>query len=191
MKAVYITARPDGAGKTTASFAILPEMFMCEEFVNADEIAAGLSPFHPEKVSIQAGRLMLERINTFMDAGATFAFETTLARKSYVNLIRRAHQLGYHVNLIFLALKSTELAIQHVSTRVAEGGHHIPTKVIVRRFEHGRHNFFQRYVPVVDPWMLVDNSSDPFRLIAHGDAAQSFVLEGQTWNLLKSHSHAS
>lgn len=74
---------------------------------------------------------------------------------------------------------------------VAEGGHHIPTEVIVRRFKHGLHNFFHRYVPVVDQWMLVDNSSDPFRLIAHGDAANSFVLEGQTWNLLKSHSHAS
>ena len=98
---MYIIAGPNGAGKTTASFAILPEMFMCEEFVNADEIAAGLSPFHPEKVSIQAGRLMLERINTLLDAGATFAFETTLATKSYVNLIRRAYQLGYQVNLIF------------------------------------------------------------------------------------------
>lgn len=188
---MYIIAGPNGAGKTTASFAILPEMFMCEEFVNADEIAAGLSPFHPEKVSIQAGRLMLERINTLLNAGATFAFETTLATKSYVNLIRRAHQLGYQVYLIFLALKSTDLAIQRVSTRVAEGGHHIPTEVIVRRFEHGLHNFFHRYVPVVDQWMLVDNSSDPFRLIAHGDDANSFVLEGQTWNLLKSHSHAS
>lgn len=92
---MYIIAGPNGAGKTTASFAILPEMFMCEEFVNADEIAAGLSPFHPEKVSIQAGRLMLGRINTLLNAGATFAFETTLATKSYVNLIRRAHQLGY------------------------------------------------------------------------------------------------
>lgn len=188
---MYIIAAPNGAGKTTASFAILPEMFMCEEFVNADEIAAGLSPFHPEKVSIQAGRLMLERINILLEAGATFAFETTLATKSYVNLIRRAHLLGYRVNLIFLALKSTDLAIQRVSTRVAEGGHHIPTEVIVRRFEHGLNNFFHRYAPVVDQWMLVDNSSDPFRLIAHGDATHSFVLEGQTWNLLKSHSHAS
>ena len=119
---MYIIAGPNGAGKTTASFAILPEMFMCEEFVNADEIAAGLSPFHPEKVSIQAGRLMLERINTLLDAGATFAFETTLATRSYVNLIRRAHQLGYHVNLIFLAMKSTELAIQCVSREWQKAG---------------------------------------------------------------------
>jgi predicted ABC-type ATPase len=187
---MYIIAGPNGAGKTTASFAILPEMFMCEEFVNADEIAAGLSPFHPEKVSIQAGRLMLERIHALLNAGATFAFETTLATKSYVHIIHLAHQLGFHVTLIFLALDTKELAIERVRTRVAEGGHHIPTDVIIRRFDHGLQNFFHRYMPLVDQWIFVDNSSDPFRLVAHGDRSNTVICENAMWNQFQSQCHA-
>lgn len=111
MKKIYIIAGPNGAGKTTASYTILPEIFDCHEFVNADEIARGLSPFNPEGVGIQAGRLMLKRINELLEKGKTFAFETTLATKSYQSLIVQAQALGYEVILLFLALNSTELAI--------------------------------------------------------------------------------
>lgn len=182
---MYIIAGPNGAGKTTASFAILPEMFMCEEFVNADEIASGLSPFHPENVSIQAGRLMLERINTLLSQHVNFAFETTLATKSYASFVRRAHGEGYRVSLIFLALDSPELAIERVRTRVSEGGHHIPTDVIIRRFEHGLRNLFRLYMPIVDEWIFVNNSSIPFRTIAHGTATEAVIHEEKTWSQLK------
>lgn len=165
---LYIIAGCNGAGKTTASFTVLPEMLNCREFVNADEIAKGLSPFNPEGVAIQAGRLMIDRILHLLKEGQTFAYETTLATRSYVNLIQRAQKRGYFVTLLFFSLSTPDQAIARVAKRVSLGGHNIPTEVITRRYDAGLQNFFQMYVPIVDYWTLYDNSNIPGEKIAYG-----------------------
>lgn len=165
---LYIIAGCNGAGKTTASFTVLPEMLNCREFVNADEIAKGLSPFNPEGVAIQAGRLMIDRIIHLLKEGETFAFETTLATRSYVNLIQRAQKRGYFVTLLFFSLSTAEQAVARVAKRVSLGGHNIPTEVIQRRYTAGLQNLFQLYIPVVDYWTLYDNSGIPGEKIAFG-----------------------
>jgi len=129
MKNLYIISGCNGAGKTTASYTILPEILNCKEFVNADEIAKGLSPFTPENATIQAGRLMLEKINTLIKSDKDFAFETTLATKSYKKLVARAKENGYKVTLLFFWLRTPELALKRVEIRVKEGGHNIPTEM--------------------------------------------------------------
>lgn len=165
---LYIIAGCNGAGKTTASFTVLPEMLNCREFVNADEIAKGLSPFNPEGVAIQAGRLMIDRIIHLLKDGETFAFETTLATRSYVNLIQRAQKRGYFVTLLFFSLSSPEQAVARVAKRVSLGGHNIPNDVILRRYEAGLQNFFELYTPICDYWTLYDNSNIPGEKIAYG-----------------------
>lgn len=173
---LYIIAGCNGAGKTTASFTVLPEMLGCREFVNADEIAAGLSPFNPEGVAIQAGRLMIERIIHLLKEGETFAFETTLATRSYVKLIKQAQKRGYFVTLLFFMLSTPEQAVARVEKRVAMGGHNIPTDVIYRRYEAGLSNLFQLYMPVVDSWSLYDNSDCPAVHIASGLGGDNVVI---------------
>ena len=169
MKTLYIIAGCNGAGKTTAAYTILPEIWQCQEFVNADEIARGLSPFNPESVAIQAGRLMLERIETLLEQQKSFAIETTLATRSYVQLVRKAHAKGYCVQLLFFWLNSPEVAIQRVAKRVAEGGHDIPKEVIKRRYRAGIRNFFELYKDIVDSWIVVDNGHNPRKAIATKD----------------------
>lgn len=122
MPNLYIIAGCNGAGKTTASYTVLPEMLNCEEFINADEIAKGLSPFNPEKAAIESGRIMLNKIQRLIEAGTDFAFETTLSTKSYVKIIQKAREKGYDITLLFFWLDSIELAIERVKTRVIEGG---------------------------------------------------------------------
>jgi predicted ABC-type ATPase len=165
---LYVIAGCNGAGKTTASFTVLPEMLDCREFVNADEIAKGLSPFNPEGVAIQAGRLMIDRIIHLLKEGETFAFETTLATRSYIKLIQQAQKRGYFVTLLFFSLSSPEQAVARVAKRVSQGGHNIPLEVIHRRFHAGLQNLFQLYIPVVDYWALYDNSTVPSAKIACG-----------------------
>ena len=166
---IYIISGPNGAGKTTASYTILPEVLECDEFVNADEIAKGLSPFKPEEVAIEAGRLMLSRIRTLMSQRRSFAIETTLATRSYRNLIREAHGLGYHVTLLFFWLSSAELAVDRVRQRVAQGGHNIPKNVIYRCYASGIKNLFDIYIPIVDAWFIYDNSEGHASPIADGE----------------------
>ena len=156
---LYIIAGCNGAGKTTASMVVLPEILQCREFVNADEIAKGLSPFKPEEVAIEAGKLMLQRIETLLDRRETFAIETTLATKSYQTLVKRAKQMGYIVFLLFFWLPSPEIAEQRVKLRVASGGHDIPNDVIHRRYWRGLENLFKIFIPIVDNWSLYDNSN--------------------------------
>lgn len=168
MKHLYIIAGCNGAGKTTASYTVLPEMLGCREFVNADEIARGLSPFNPEGAAIQAGRLMIERVLQLMKDGQDFAFETTLATRSYIKLIKKAQSVGYFVTLLFFSLPTPEQAVQRVARRVSQGGHNIPLDVIYRRYEAGLKNFFQLYTPVVDFWSLYDNNTCPTSRIASG-----------------------
>lgn len=157
-KNLYIIAGCNGAGKTTASFTILPDILDCKEFVNADEIARGLSPFQPDKVSFEAGRIMLNRIDDLFRDNQSFAFETTLATKSYKSKILEAKKNGYEVTMLFFWLNNIELAIERVATRVQEGGHNIPTDVIIRRYKRGICNLFDIYIPIVDEYMIIDNS---------------------------------
>ena len=155
---LYIIAGCNGAGKTTASMSVLPEVLDCREFVNADEIAKGLSPFRPEEVAIEAGKLMLQRIDLLLSRHVTFAIETTLATKSYKNLVESAKAAGYNVILLFFWLSSPRMAEMRVAQRVASGGHNIPTDVIHRRYWAGLRNLFEVFVPIVDLWSLYDNT---------------------------------
>lgn len=134
MPNLYIIAGCNGAGKTTASFTILPEMLNCDDFINADEIARGLSPLNPDKAAIEAGRIMLSKIDRLIENKQDFAFETTLSTKSYAKTITRAKSSGYQITLLFFWLDSPDLAIERVKTRVIEGGHNIPEPVIIRRY---------------------------------------------------------
>ncbi|MDW8852606.1 zeta toxin family protein [Flavobacterium sp. MMLR14_040] len=165
-KNLYIIAGCNGAGKTTASFTILPEILNCKEFVNADEIAKGLSPFQPEKVSFEAGRIMLNRINELFIIKENFAFETTLATKSYKSKVIEAQKNGYTVTLLFFWLQNVDLAVERVKTRVLEGGHNIETDVVHRRYINGIKNLFEIYLPIVDEVMIFDNSGGKPELIA-------------------------
>ena len=186
-KDLYIIAGCNGAGKTTASFTILPEILNCKEFVNADEIAKGLSPFQPEKVSIEAGRIMLERINDLLNSQENFAFETTLATKSYRSKIFLAREKGYNVTLLFFWLRNADLAIERVRTRVIEGGHHIETEVIRRRYKNGIKNLFEIYLPIADEIMIFDNSEGKHDLIAEKTIESEIeVLNKVKFNQLKS-----
>ena len=155
---LYIIAGCNGAGKTTASFTILPEILGCKEFINADEIAKGLSPFQPESVAVQAGRIMLTRMDELLQKGETFAFETTLATKSYKQKIEWAQANGYEVTLLFFWLDSPNMAKKRVAQRVAEGGHSIPSQTIERRYHNGIANLFAIYIDMVDICYIFDDS---------------------------------
>lgn len=168
VKHLYIIAGCNGAGKTTASNTILPKSLLVKEFVNADEIAKGLSPFNPEGVAIEAGRLMLKRIDELLEAEETFSIETTLATRSYINLVRKAQAKGYIVHLLFFWLENVELAKERVAARVQQGGHNIPVDVIERRYHAGLHNFFSLFMKEVDIWILFDNSLNRAERIAFG-----------------------
>jgi predicted ABC-type ATPase len=160
MPKLFVIGGPNGAGKTTCAMSLLPEILKCREYVNADAIAAGISPFKPEQTAIQAGRLMLERIHYLSNRGEDFAFETTMASKTFVPLLKKCKNKGYSITLIYLWLASPELAIKRVALRVAGGGHGIPVEVIRRRYKNGVSNFFRLYLPVCDSWGIYDNSSD-------------------------------
>jgi predicted ABC-type ATPase len=185
MSNLYIICGPNGAGKTTASFSILPEILECKEFVNADEIARGLSPFNPEKVSISAGKLMLQRMNELLASNQTFAFETTLATKSYINLIRKALKIGYNVNIVFFALESEDLAVERVKYRVSEGGHNVEEKTIRRRYYSGLKNFFEVYKDRVPNWIFVENSGENSNIAARKENNSTKILEKDLWNFYK------
>jgi predicted ABC-type ATPase len=185
-KKLYIIAGCNGAGKTTASFTILPEILDCKEFVNADEIAKGLSPFQPEKVSFEAGRIMLKRINELLSEYGNFAFETTLSTKSYKSKIKEAKDKGYRVILLFFWLQNFELAKERVKIRVAEGGHNIDSDVIERRYIRGIKNLFDIYLPIVDGAFIFDNSEAQHELIADKQIGNSLnIVNIDKFNLLK------
>ena len=185
MSDLFIISGCNGAGKTTASFTILPELLHVKEFVNADEIARGLSPFQPQTVSIEAGKIMLRRLQELLLQGHDFAFETTLSTRSFVGLIKQAKDLGYSINLIYYWLDSTNLAIERVKTRVSEGGHHIPTDTIIRRYFAGLKNFINLYRDKVDFWMLIDNSEAEPQLIAEGRNPKEYqIVNVEKWTLI-------
>ena len=185
-KQLYIIAGCNGAGKTTASFTILPEVLDCKEFINADEIAKGLSPFQPENVAMQAGRIMLARMDELLQKGETFAFETTLATKSYKQKIEWAQANGYEVTLLFFWLCNVAMAKERVAQRVAEGGHNIPLETIERRYYNGITNLFAIYIDMVDICYIFDNSEGRKELIAQKKNNKDIVIyNNDKFNLMK------
>lgn len=187
MPKLYIISGCNGAGKTTASYTVLPDMLNCKEFVNADEIAKGLSPFNAESVAIEAGRLMLSRIDELLNEGVDFAFETTLATRSYSSFIKRAQKKGYYVSLVYFWLESPELAIDRVKMRVASGGHNIQEEVIRRRYKNGVKNLFNLYTPICDYWIMLDNSRPPFKIIAKGNKDNIDINDSSLYKKLKNY----
>lgn len=176
MPTLYIIAGCNGAGKTTASMTVLPEVLDCREFVNADEIAKGLSPLNPKSMALEAGKLMLHRINQLLARHSSFAIETTLATRSYRSLVERAKAEGYTVILLFFWLPSPEMAESRVANRVAEGGHDIPKDVIHRRYWAGLKNFFNIFAPIVDKWSLFDNSENTAPIVIYNEVKDSDKL---------------
>ena len=168
MPRLYIISGCNGAGKTTASYTMLPEMLDCSEFVNSDEFAKGLSPFNPEKASIQASRYMIMKIRYLLKRQQDFGIETTLATRTLLKTIRMAQEAGYTVTLLYFWLNSPDLAVERVAARVGAGGHDIPEETIRRRYRVGIDYFFHDYAPMCERWILADNSQIPFRVIAEG-----------------------
>jgi len=187
---LYIISGCNGAGKTTASYTVLPELLNCNEFVNADIIAAGLSPFNPESVALEAGRIMLQRINALLETGTDFAFETTLATRSYVSFIKKAKEKGYTVKLLYFWLSSPQFAINRVATRVSEGGHHIPDDVVIRRYYRGISNLLNLYAEICDRWIVIDNTEPPSEIIANGSTdAEKTIFNNDIWETILKQSH--
>jgi predicted ABC-type ATPase len=168
-KKIVIIAGPNGAGKTTLAREFLPREADCPDFINVDLIAAGLSPFDPDRAALRAGRLVLQEIKRRVHAGESFAFETTLSGRNYARLIPRWRAVGYHVKLIFLSLPTADLAVARVAARAAQSGPNVPEEVIRRRFDAGRRNFEGIYRRLVDTWVLYDNSGPTPRPVAAGD----------------------
>ena len=164
-----ILAGPNGAGKTTASPFVIRDTLGINEFVNADHIAQGLSGFAPEASAFAAGRIMLERLHGLGKLRRTFAFETTLATRSFAPWLKELKRSGYSVQLVFLALPSPDIAIDRVRHRVSQGGHDVPPDVVRRRFERGLRNLFHIYMPLADQWAVYDGSGDEPRLIQTSD----------------------
>jgi predicted ABC-type ATPase len=174
---IVIIAGPNGAGKSTLAPAILRDTFGLLEFVNADTISAGLSAFNPEAIALDAGRVMLTRLRELANHKQSFAFESTLATRSYATWISRLAQEGYEFHLLFLWLNTVELAIQRVAERVRRGGHSVSEDIIRRRYLRGLENLSQLYIPVADTWVVYDNSGtgSPV-LIASGEKDHSATI---------------
>ncbi|MDR2139467.1 MAG: zeta toxin family protein [Tannerella sp.] len=191
MPYLYIIAGCNGAGKTTASYTILPEMLGCKEFVNSDEIAKGLSPFNADNiaVAVEASRIMYKRIRELIAAKKTFALETTLASRSIAKLLQGAQGKGYYVTLLYFWLNTPDLAVERVKNRVLAGGHNVTESTIRRRYEAGIHNLFELYLPICDFWMIADNSLSPLEVIAKGFKKDNkgTIYNSVIYNKLKSY----
>ncbi|MCW5317241.1 Zeta toxin family protein [Nostoc sp. KVJ3] len=183
MPSLYIIGGANGSGKTTVSMSLLPNFLDCFEYVNADAIAAGLSPLNPDSMAIEAGRLMIMRLRTLSNSGSDFAFETTLAARSFAPFIIGCRAKGYTINLIYFWLQSVDLAVERVAVRVASGGHSIPKDVIRRRYQQGRKNLISLYLPLCDGWMIYDNSrSSPLFVAERIIHQQPIIYINEIWN---------
>lgn len=192
MPKLYIISGCNGAGKTTASYTVLPEMLECKEFVNADNIAAGLSPFNPENVAFESGRIMLGRINELLEEKVDFALETTLSTRSYVSFIKKAQYAGYEVTLLFFWLSSPQMAIDRVAKRVSKGGHNIPKDIIERRYYRGIKNLFDLYIPICDNWFVIDNMDLSPEVIAEGSGTLGKeIFNNDIWETILSQRYES
>jgi len=179
---VYIIAGPNGAGKTTFARKFLPRYAECKNFINADLIALGLSPFSPETAAFPAGRLMLEEIQRFAKRGDDFSFETTLSGITYINLIRRLRAQGYAVHIFFLWVPRAELSLSRIRDRVLEGGHNVPEPIVRRRHERSIKNFLQIYRSQVDYWTLFDNSGRAPAMIALEKQGKLRIIDGELYD---------
>ncbi|SRR6266568_544020 len=184
---VVVIGGPNGAGKTTTAPRLLQQALEVSEFVNADAIALGLSAFRPESAALAAGRAMLARLKVLAEGRVDFAFETTLASRSFAPWLRGLRAAGYHVHLAFLALPDADLAVARVAERVRSGGHSVPEDVIRRRFTAGLANFFGLYAPVLDTWQMLDNSapSGPRPIAVRRAGGDVEVLDTAAWENLR------
>ncbi len=181
---IHIISGPNGAGKSShARITLLPQFLQTNEFVNADEIAKVISPHNVAIVNSQAGRLMLKRINFLINSGMNFAFETTLSAKSFIKLIKFAKKNNYSVNLLFLALENSQLAINRVENRVSKGGHNVDSRVIVRRFNRGLENL-SLYLKEVDTALIYNASGLNLVEIAKKVNQQLIIVNQNLWNKL-------
>ncbi len=176
---IYVLAGPNGAGKSSSAPLLLPKRLGVDQFVNADLIAAGLSPFAPQASAWEAGRLMLLRIRELHNRGVSFAFETTLATRSYVSFLGDAQGDGYLVHVIFVWLEGADLALTRIGQRVREGGHDVPPEVVRRRYRRGLRNFFDLYQPMADSWSLCDNSGESLIVIAQGGMDERVLVHDE------------
>lgn len=189
MPSLYIISGCNGAGKTTASYTMLPEMLECREFVNSDEFAKSLSPFDPSAASVMASRMMLLKIRYLLDRNVDFAIETTLATRSLLGIIQQARDSGYTVTLLYFWLNSPELAVKRVKDRVAAGGHNIPEDVIRRRYRMGLRYFFGTYSEVCDRWVLADSSKMPFVVVAEKTGQLMYIKDNEKYRLIWNQAH--
>jgi len=180
---IVVLAGPNGAGKSTAAPFLLRDTLAVLEFVNADQIAQGLSAFDPDTVAVTAGRLMLARLDDLARQHASFAFETTLASRSFAPWLRRRLFEGYTVHVVFLWLASAELALARVAERVARGGHDVPEEVVRRRYRAGLRNLFSLYRPLATTWRVYDSGDfHAPRLMASGQSGRTFVRDEVLWS---------
>ncbi|MCC7421386.1 MAG: zeta toxin family protein [Planctomycetaceae bacterium] len=185
---VVVIAGPNGAGKTTISKQVLRNALHVEEFVNADAIAAGLSEYHPERVAITAGRMMLDRLDELAESKASFAFETTLSTRSFAPKIESWKAAGYSFQLVFVWVPSPDVSVKRIEYRVSLGGHNVPEETVRRRYDRSLRNLFELYLPLADQWEILDNSrpGEKPRAIAEGGRGIPVnVSESNLWNILE------
>ena len=184
---VYIIAGPNGAGKTTFAREFLPNYADCRNFINADLIAQGVSPFMPEAVAFRAGRMMLEEIDLHAKRGESFGFETTLSGRTYLSLVHNLKTVGYKVHFFFLWVPTVDLALRRVRARVLEGGHDVPEVVVRRRFDRAIRNFLLHYACLGDSWILFDNSGATPAVIAFEKRGSLRIMDRELYDTLIAH----
>lgn len=181
---VYIIAGPNGSGKTTFAKEFLPHYVECLQFVNADLIAGGLSPFDPARAAIHAGRIMLEEIHSLTESRKDFGFETTLSGRTQIDLLRRLKKRGYHIHIFFLWIQNSELALERIKARVEDGGHDISETTVRRRFDRSLSNFLGVYRSLADSWAIFDNSSEIPVLIAFNELGELTILDDERYGII-------
>jgi predicted ABC-type ATPase len=181
---LYIIAGPNGAGKTTFAIKFLPTYADCKNFINADLIAKGVAPFSPAAVAFRAGRLMLDEIDHYVERGEDFGFETTLAGRSYLGLIRRLKKRGYQVHFFYVMVPTVDLALKRIRGRVLEGGHDFPESAVRRRFGRSMRNFFAYYRQLADSWIIFDNSGGTPVVIAFEKEGKARIMKREVYETM-------
>ncbi len=182
---IFVLGGPNGAGKTTCAMKLLPRELKLKQFVNADLIAQGLSPLDPEGAALEAGRKMLERIHGLAERHESFAFETTLASRSFATFLSRQRDRGYAIHVGYVWIPSADMSVERVRERKHRGGHWVDEETVRRRYERGLRNFVELYAPLADSWVLCDNSAPELRLVAlGGKELRTVVLDEQTYTLI-------